>query len=340
MGVILRKLLLLSVIGSCLILNGCSKDIDSEKVKNVENTETVNLIEQEVVSAGYEFPYISNDHFYDDVIVANNEELYRKLRFNDFEIGSKVIGAGLVHILQNQGDGRQTAIISTKTRHNMNAGLYELLASKANFNGNFALLVFNPSEKARILNGDVIAFKGVLAPSDTYIYTSDSGEIEEIPIIYVHYYKAGDLSIPLINKFLEKPKPSVEKNNNINAENKERLIQKDNQEVRKKDEQTQQVVEKENKVKKITDSMGVIWKRQPKVGFTSADLEGEPRSATVLVEANEQGIVTNVVITKSSGLPALDEKIIRATKYARFEPYVENGINYPISAEVPFDFLP
>lgn len=36
----------------------------------------------------------------------------------------------------------------------MNAGLYELLASKANFNGNFALLVFNPSEKARILNDD------------------------------------------------------------------------------------------------------------------------------------------------------------------------------------------
>ena len=95
-----------------------------------------------------------------------------------------------------------------------------------------------------------------------------------------------------------------------------------------------------NNVKKLTDSTEVTWKRQPKVGFTSADLEGEPRSAVVMVEANERGMVTNVVITKSSGLPALDEKIIRATKSARFEPYVENGINYPISAELPFDFLP
>ena len=336
----MRKLLLLSVIGSCLILNGCSKDIENEEFKNVENTETANLIEQDEVSSGYEFPYISNDNFYDDVIVANNEELYRKLRFNDFEIGSKVIGAGLVHILQNQDDGRQTAIISTKTRHNMNAGLYELLASKANFNGNFALLVFNPSEKARILNDDVIAFKGVLAPSDTYIYTNDSGEIEEIPIIYVHYYKAGDLTMPLINKFIDKPKPVKNDHNAIKTENEERLVQKDNSEIRKKDEQTQQAVEKENNVKKLTDSTEVTWKRQPKVGFTSADLEGEPRSAVVMVEANERGMVTNVVITKSSGLPALDEKIIRATKSARFEPYVENGINYPISAELPFEFSP
>ncbi len=336
----MKKISLIILFNLLLMLNGCAKKISNEETQASSETDTTDSEYIDTNSYLYDFPYISNDNFYDDVIVANNEELYRKLRFNDFEIGSKVIGAGLVHILQNQDDGRQTAIISTKTRHNMNAGLYELLASKANFNGNFALLVFNPSEKARILNDDVIAFKGVLAPSDTYIYTNDSGEIEEIPIIYVHYYKAGDLTMPLINKFIDKPKPVKNDNNAIKTENEERLVQKDNSEIRKKDEQTQQAVEKENNVKKLTDSTEVTWKRQPKVGFTSADLEGEPRSAVVMVEANERGMVTNVVITKSSGLPALDEKIIRATKFARFEPYVENGINYPISAELPFEFSP
>lgn len=311
----MKKISLIILFNLLLMLNGCAKKISNEETQASSETDTIDSEYIDTNSYLYDFPNIANDDFYHDVVVINNEELYRKLRFNDYETGSRVIGAGLVHILQTQDDERQAAIISTKSNYNQNTGLYELLASKANFNGNLALLVFNPSEKARILNDDVIAFKGILAPSDTYTYTNDSGEIEEIPIIYVHYYKAGNLSIPLINKFLEKPKPPVEKNNNI-------------------------VVEKENNVKKLTDSTGVTWKRQPKVGFTSADLEGEPRSAVVMVEANERGMVTNVVITKSSGLPALDEKIIRATKSARFEPYVENGINYPISAELPFDFLP
>jgi len=246
----LKKILLLSVIGSCLALNGCSKDINSDEVKESEQlTEASNLIEQDIGNSSYEFPDISNEDFYDDVIIVNNEELYRKLRFNDFKVGSKVIGAGLVHILQAQDDGRQTAIISTESNHNLNTGLYELLASKADFNGNLALLVFNPSEKVRVLSDDVIAFKGILAPNDTYTYTNNLGEIEEIPIIYVHYYKSGNLTIPLINKFLEKPKQEKIKNH-TNTTNIEKPSKQNKSEVEKELEKMQQVIEDKSNVVK------------------------------------------------------------------------------------------
>jgi protein TonB len=36
-------------------------------------------------------------------------------------------------------------------------------------------------------------------------------------------------------------------------------------------------------------------------------------------------------------VPALDEKILRAVKGAKFKPYKENGVAYQIRAEQPFD---
>lgn len=336
----MKKILLLSVIGSCLALNGCSKDINSDEVKESEQlTEASNLIEQDIGNSSYEFPDISNEDFYDDVIIVNNEELYRKLRFNDFKVGSKVIGAGLVHILQAQDDGRQTAIISTESNHNLNTGLYELLASKADFNGNLALLVFNPSEKVRVLSDDVIAFKGILAPNDTYTYTNNLGEIEEIPIIYVHYYKSGNLTIPLINKFLEKPKQEKIKNH-TNTTNIEKPSKQNKSEIEKELEKTQQVIEDKSNVVKLADSSKIVWKHQPKIRLANDDLGGESRSLEVSVQVNEYGIITDAVITKSSGLPALDGKIIKATKFAEFEPYIESGVSHPFYVKIPFEFSP
>lgn len=85
---------------------------------------------------------------------------------------------------------------------------------------------------------------------------------------------------------------------------------------------------------------GVQWSRSPKLSVSAKDLENQPRSAMVLIEADEKGKITNARITRSSGLPSLDEKILRAVKSAKFKPYMENGVAYPIRAEQPFDLSP
>lgn len=41
-------------------------------------------------------------------------------------------------------------------------------------------------------------------------------------------------------------------------------------------------------------------------------------------------------MTKSSGIAALDSKIERAVRSAKFKPYKENGVAYPFIAEQPF----
>ncbi|MCU4326730.1 TonB family protein [Acinetobacter johnsonii] len=82
---------------------------------------------------------------------------------------------------------------------------------------------------------------------------------------------------------------------------------------------------------------GVLWSRSPKPVYSNQDLQGENRRVVVLIEANEKGSIVNARITRSSGVPALDEKILRAVKGAKFKPYKENGVAYPIRAEQPFD---
>ena len=82
---------------------------------------------------------------------------------------------------------------------------------------------------------------------------------------------------------------------------------------------------------------GVQWSRSPKPVYSNQDVQGENRRVVVLIEANEKGSIVNARITRSSGVPALDEKILRAVKGAKFKPYKENGVAYPIRAEQPFD---
>ena len=82
---------------------------------------------------------------------------------------------------------------------------------------------------------------------------------------------------------------------------------------------------------------GVQWSRSPKPVYSNQDLQGENRRVVVLIEANEKGAIVNARITRSSGVSALDEKILRTVKGAKFKPYKENGVAYPIRAEQPFD---
>ncbi|WP_256414396.1 energy transducer TonB [Acinetobacter sp. 5862] len=85
---------------------------------------------------------------------------------------------------------------------------------------------------------------------------------------------------------------------------------------------------------------GIQWSRSPRVSFTPKDLENQTRLITIYIEADEKGKVTNARITRSSGLPSLDEKALRAVRSSKFKPYMENGIAYPIKTEQPFEFNP
>lgn len=81
---------------------------------------------------------------------------------------------------------------------------------------------------------------------------------------------------------------------------------------------------------------GVQWSLSPKPSYTNKDLEGQTRTVVVHIEANEKGKITAASITRSSGIPALDEKILRAVRSSKFKPYKENGVAYPINADQPF----
>lgn len=82
---------------------------------------------------------------------------------------------------------------------------------------------------------------------------------------------------------------------------------------------------------------GVQWSRSPKPAYTNRDLQGQTRTVVVLIEADEKGSIISARVTRSSGVSALDDKILRAVRSAKFKPYKENGIAYPIKAEQPFE---
>ena len=82
---------------------------------------------------------------------------------------------------------------------------------------------------------------------------------------------------------------------------------------------------------------GVQWSRSPKPSYSNSDLQGQTRTAMVYIEANEKGVITSVRMVRSTGVPALDEKILRSVRSSKFKPYKENGVAYPIKANLPLE---
>lgn len=81
----------------------------------------------------------------------------------------------------------------------------------------------------------------------------------------------------------------------------------------------------------------ISWSRSPKPVYTNRDLQGSNRVIVVSIEADAKGNITQVNVIKSSGISALDQKIVRAVKSAKFKPYKENGVSYPFKADQPFE---
>ncbi|VXA56188.1 putative TonB [Acinetobacter proteolyticus] len=165
-------------------------------------------------------------------------------------------------------------------------------------------------------------------------------------------------------KVVEKPLPPPKKIEKVQQvkEAPKPVLQKTEPKVEPKVETTvvttkvtEKVVEKPQPVQEVTKPQpaadpspkrvsiggsGVQWSRSPKLSVTAKDLDNQTRSVMVLIEADEKGKITNARITRSSGLPNLDEKVLRAVRSAKFKPYMENGVAYPIRAEQPFDLSP
>ena len=57
----------------------------------------------------------------------------------------------------------------------------------------------------------------------------------------------------------------------------------------------------------------------------------------IYIEADVKGKIKVARITRSCGVPALDQRVLRGVQGASFKPYMENGVAYPFKAEQPFE---
>jgi protein TonB len=168
--------------------------------------------------------------------------------------------------------------------------------------------------------------------------------------------------VKIVEKQLPPPPKKIEKVQQVKTEVPKQVVQKAEPKVESKVEtkvisttvtekvsDKQQPVPEAPKAQPVADpspkrvsigGSGIQWSRSPKVSFTPKDLENQTRLISVYIEADEKGKITNARITRSSGLPNIDEKTLRAIRSSKFKPYMENGIAYPIKTEQPFEFNP
>lgn len=103
-----------------------------------------------------------------------------------------------------------------------------------------------------------------------------------------------------------------------------------------REESERRAQEARNKPRSLSAGQ-ISWSRSPRPSYTNSDLKGADRSIVVSIEADTSGRITNVRVVRSSGVDALDQKIVRAVRGAKFKPYMENGVAYPFKAEQPFE---
>lgn len=89
----------------------------------------------------------------------------------------------------------------------------------------------------------------------------------------------------------------------------------------------------------LDSSHSLYWEHIPKPNYTNDDLQGKNREITVQLKANIHGKITDVTILKSSSLTSLDQKVIKTVYQAKLQPYIENGIAYPIRAIQSFTLM-
>ncbi|WP_144730345.1 energy transducer TonB [Acinetobacter oleivorans] len=93
-----------------------------------------------------------------------------------------------------------------------------------------------------------------------------------------------------------------------------------------------------NSYYKVPESFKVYWLKAPSLTISGAELVGRNRLVLLDVKADEWGVITEVVLTRSSGLAELDEKAINAVKLAKLKPYKINGKHVRFDVTLPLLF--
>jgi len=93
-----------------------------------------------------------------------------------------------------------------------------------------------------------------------------------------------------------------------------------------------------NSYYKVPESFKVYWLKAPSLTISGAELAGRNRLVLLDVKADEWGVITEVVLTQSSGLAELDEKSMNAVKLAKLKPYKINGKHVRFDVTLPLLF--
>ena len=93
-----------------------------------------------------------------------------------------------------------------------------------------------------------------------------------------------------------------------------------------------------NSYYKVPESFKVYWLKAPTLTISGAELAGRNRLVLLDVKADEGGVITEVVLTRSSGLAELDEKSMNAIKLAKLKPYKINGKHVRFDVTLPLLF--
>ncbi len=93
-----------------------------------------------------------------------------------------------------------------------------------------------------------------------------------------------------------------------------------------------------NSYYKVPESFKVYWLKAPSLTISGAELAGRNRLVLLDVKADEWGVITEVVLTRSSGLAELDEKSMNAVKLAKLKPYKINGKHVRFDVTLPLLF--
>ncbi|MCU4578675.1 TonB family protein [Acinetobacter courvalinii] len=80
----------------------------------------------------------------------------------------------------------------------------------------------------------------------------------------------------------------------------------------------------------------VSWSRKPAPAYKDSDLEGSERTIIVHIEAEPSGKILSVTVKKSTGLPKLDDIVLKAVRRAKFKPTKDGRA---INGDLPLELV-
>lgn len=82
----------------------------------------------------------------------------------------------------------------------------------------------------------------------------------------------------------------------------------------------------------------IEWQKFPQLDYNNEDLKDSPRAAVVKVQSDDQGQIHSAHIQDSTGIPALDNMLLKSVKAAHVKPHIQNGVSSPIIGYQVFNF--